>query len=100
MDLINQIQQPDPSLLRQTVVEVAALPDEDLVILLEVVAFLKRERQAAAITDIRQAARQYAAAVRAMPREQLARQFHETGERIRTQVIESGTAINGDWEGD
>jgi hypothetical protein len=35
-----------------------------------------------------------------MPREQLAAQFQEVGERIRSQAIAEGTAVEGDWEGD
>jgi hypothetical protein len=81
-------------------VEVASLPDDELAILLDVVRFLKQQRSAATAGDIRQAARQRAAALRAMPRDQLAAQFRAVGERIRDQAVIGGTAIEGDWEGD
>lgn len=90
----------DQSLLRRTVVEVANLPDDDLAIVLDVVAFLKQQRSAETTADIRRAARQRAAALRASPRDQLAVQLRDVGERIRGQVVASGTAIEGDWEGD
>mgnify|MGYP001770377999 CR=1 FL=1 len=90
----------DQSLLRRTVVEVANLPDDDLAIVLDVVAFLKQQRSAETTADIRRAARQRAAALRASPRDQLAVQLRDVGERIRGQVVASGMAIEGDWEGD
>ncbi|GIK76060.1 MAG: hypothetical protein BroJett021_50480 [Chloroflexota bacterium] len=97
---MNQAQAIDQSLLRQTVVEVASLPDDDLAIVLDVVAFLKRQRAAQAAADIRQAARQRAVALRTLPREELATQLRAVGETIRRQAIAANTAIEGDWEGD
>lgn len=90
----------DQSLLRRTVVEVANLPDDDLAIVLDVVAFLKQQRSAETVADIRRAARQRARVLRALPRDQLALQLREVGERIRGQAIASGVAVEGDWEGD
>ncbi len=97
---MNQVQVIDQSLLRRTVVEVANLPDDDLAIVLDVVAFLRQQRSAEAAADIRRAARQRATALRAQPRDQLAAQLREVGERIRGQAVAAGTAIDGDWEGD
>lgn len=97
---MNGVQAADQSLLRRTVVEVASLPDDDLAIVVDVVAFLKQQRSAETAADIRRAARQRAAALRAQPRDQLAAQLIEVGERIRSQAVASGTAIDGDWEGD
>lgn len=90
----------DQSLLRQTVVEVANLPDDDLAILLDVVAFLKQQRTGEMTVDIRRAARQRALALRSLPRDQLAAQFRQVGERIRSQAVANGMDIDGDWEGD
>ena len=81
-------------------VEVANLPDDDLAILLDVVALLKQQRTTEMTTDIRQAARQRALVLRSIPRDRLAAQFREVGERIRSQAVASGTAIDGDWQGD
>lgn len=97
---MNHVQVIDQSLLRRTVVEVANLPDDDLAIVLDVVAFLKQQRSVDSAAEIRRTARQRAAALRALPRDQLAVQLREVGERIRGQVVASGMAIEGDWEGD
>ena len=97
---VNHVQISDQSLLRRTVVEVANLPDDDLAILLDVVALLKQQRTTEMTADIRQAARQRALALRSIPRDRLAAQFREVGERIRSQAVASGTAIDGDWQGD
>lgn len=97
---MNHAQMIDQSLLRRTVVEVASLPDDDLAIVLDVVAFLKQQRSVDSAAEIRRSARQRAAALRALPRDQLAMQLRDVGERIRGQVVASGMAIEGDWEGD
>lgn len=88
------------SLLRRTVVEVASLPDEDLAIVLDVVELLKQQRSAEAAADIRRAARDRAVALRALPRDQLAAQLRDVGERIHKHIVAGGMAIEGDWEGD
>ncbi len=98
---VNHVQVINQSLLRRTVVEVANLPDDDLAILLDVVAFLKQQRVSEMTADdIRQAARRRAVVLRGAPRDQLAAQFREVGERIRSQAVAAGTAVEGDWEGD
>jgi hypothetical protein len=97
---MNQAPLIDHSLLRRTVIEIANLPDDDLVILLDIVAFLKQQRAKATAADIRRAARQRAMTLQNMPRGQLATQFREVGEKIRSQVVASGTAVEGDWESD
>lgn len=97
---MNHVHAIDQSLLRQTVVEVANLPDDDLAILLEIVALLKQQRASEVTANIRQTARHRALALRAASRDQLAAQFREVGERIRSQAIAGGTAVEGDWEGD
>ncbi len=95
-----QAQLIDQSLLRQTMVEIANLPDDDLAVLLGVVEFLKQQRTKATVRDIRQAARQRAAELQGLPREELTGRFLAVGERIRSQAVAQGTAIEGDWESD
>lgn len=97
---MNQAQLIDHSLIRRTVLEIATLPDDDLAILLDIVALLKQQRAKATAADIRRTARQRVATLQNMPREQLAAQFQEVGERIRSQAIAGETAVEGDWEGD
>ncbi len=97
---MNQTQLIDHSLLRRTVIEIANLPDDDLVILLDIVAFLKEQRASTTTADIRRASKQRAIMLKDTPREALVAQFREAGERIRSQVVASGTAVVGDWEGD
>lgn len=97
---MDQAQLIDHSLIRRTVVEIATLPDDDLAILLDIVALLKQQRSKATAADIRRTARQRVATLQNMPREQLAAQFQEVGERIRSQAVASGMALDGDWESD
>ena len=97
---MNPIQMMDQSLLRQAVVEVASLPDDDLAIVLDVVALLKQQKATGTAADIRLSARQRAIALRSVPRNQLATQYREIGEKIRSQAIADGTAVEGNWEGD
>lgn len=97
---MNYAQPVDQSLLRRTVVEVASLTDDDLAILLEIVAFLKQQKSSETVADIRRSARQRAAALRDTQRSQLAAQLREVGEKIRGQVIANGMAVEGDWKGD
>lgn len=97
---VNHVQMIDQSLLRRTMVEVANLPDDDLAILLDVVVLLKQQRTSEMTADIRKAARQRALELRGTPRDQLAAQLREVGERIRSQAIASETAVDGDWQGD
>ena len=96
---MNQTQLIDHSLLRRAVVEIANLPDDELAILLDIVAFLKQQR-AESTVDVRRAARERAMTLKNKPRKQLVSQFREVGEKIRGQVVASGTAVAGDWEGD
>lgn len=97
---MNVAEMIDQSLLRRAVVEVAGLPDDDLAIVLDIVALLKQQKTTDAVADIRIAARQRATTLRAMSRDQLATQYREIGEKIRGQAIAEGTAIEENWEGD
>jgi hypothetical protein len=88
------------SLLRRTVVEIAHLPDDDLEILLEIVNYLKEQRAANNVLNIRRAAKQRAKELSNQSREELVTQLLEVGKRIRHQAASSGTVFEGDWEGD
>lgn len=97
---MNHIQTLNQSLLRRTVIEVASLPEDELAIVLDVVTFLKQQRSAETVGDIRQTARKRANELRALPRSQLVAQMRVVSQRIRSQVVAGGLAIDGDWEGD
>ncbi len=51
-------------------------------------------------TEIRAIARERARGLQGVPRDELARRFTEVSEKIRTQAIAAGTAIEGDWQAD
>ena len=89
-------------LVRRAVIEVASLPENDLVVVLEVVADLKRakaERRAHA-AEIVAGARARADELRGLPREQLFAQLQAAFAGVRAEAVAKGTAIEGDWEGD
>ncbi len=92
------------ALVRQTVIEVALLPDPDLARVMDFVRHLKDERmvaeQQAAAADIWDEAERIASEMSQLSRDEIMVRFRETLERIRTQAIAEGTAIDGDWHGD
>jgi hypothetical protein len=95
----------EKNLVRQAVIEVASLSEEDLALVIEFVDYLKQRRVAPlegrlSATEIRLEARRRARELNNVPRQELVARFKELTERIRTQAIGSGTAIEGDWQGD
>jgi hypothetical protein len=95
----------DSSLIRQAVVQVASLPEEDLSLVIEFVDYLKQrhkspaERRLAA-AEMRAEARRRASALQGVPRHQLVARFKELTEAIRSEAVAKGTAIEGDWQRD
>ena len=90
-------------LLRQVVLDIARLPEEDLPLVAEFLRFLDQNRRPAdrgAISQrptaeqIRLEARRQAVVLRNLPREQLAAQFMKTLDDIRADAIAQGTAID------
>lgn len=88
----------EDTVLRRAMIEIASLPNEDLVVLLDVMATLKKQRVAAEAEEILQAAFKRADLLRDVPRAELAAQFNTIREQIRTEAIEQGTVIDGDWD--
>lgn len=92
------------ALVRQTVIEVALLPEPDLARVMDFVRHLKDERMAAerqaAASEIRVEAEQLASEIATLSRDEIMLRFRETLERIRSQAIANGTTIDGDWNGD
>ncbi len=87
----------DRSVIRQAVVEVASLPEDDLPLVIEFLDYLKQQRQAAHIpqpsaADIRLEARRRAIALKDVPRSARVARFERVVESIRAQAIAQGTA--------
>jgi len=81
-------------LVRRAVIEVAGLPEKDLVVVLEVVADLKhqaRTERRAQVAGVMARARQMAAELRNLPREELWARFRATLDEMRAQAIAQGT---------
>ena len=97
-------QTPAPQdLVRKAVIEVAQLPENELLIVIEMVDTLKKQRA----RPNREAAAQIVARAKAravetsqLSREALMQQFSDTLEAIRAEAVAQGTAIEGEWEGD
>jgi hypothetical protein len=92
-------------LIRQAVLEVAALPVNELQLVLDYVAHLKDQRevptaQRPLVAELRAAARQHATVLKTVPRAVVASQLGNTIERIRGQAIAQETALDGDWHDD
>ena len=89
-------------LVRRAVTEVVSLQDPDLLIVLEIVADLKRAKverrtQAAEMVAL---ARKRAAELKGLPQAELIKRLTATLDSIRAEAIAKGTAIEGEWEGD
>ena len=84
--------------------ELTQLPEEDLLLVVEFVEFLKqrkaRSAQRLSLTEIQAEARRRAALLQDVPREEIVARFRELTEEIRQEAIAQGTAIEGDWVSD
>ena len=89
-------------LIRKAVVEVAQLPENELLVVIEMVDHLKKQRnhpnrELAAKIVIQAKAR--AVETSQLSREELMNQFSETLEAIRSDAVTKGTAIEEELEG-
>lgn len=90
-------------LIRKAIIEVAQLPEKELLIVIETVETLKKQRtrpnrELAAKIVARAKAR--ASEMSHLSREEMMDKFGAALEAIRTEAIEKGTAIEGEWEDD
>ncbi len=88
-------------LIRKAVIEVAQLPEKELLIVIEMVDTLKKQharpnRELAAEIVARAKAR--AAEMSHLSHEEVVQRFTDAMERIREDAIAKGTAIEGEWE--
>ncbi len=90
-------------LVRQAVIEVAQLPENELLAVIEMVGALKKQRarpNRELAKEIVARAKVRAAETSRLSRAELMRQFGEVLEKIRADAIAKDTAIEGELEGD
>jgi hypothetical protein len=90
-------------LVRQAVIEVAQLPEDELLVVIEMIGALKKQRQNPNrewAAEMVAKAKARAAEMSHLSREEAMEQFIRTMDAIREEAIEKGTAIEGEWEGD
>lgn len=90
-------------LIRKAVIEVAQLPENELLIVIEMVDEFKKQRSRPnrlVASEIVNAARSRASKTTGLSREDLMKQFSKTIDEIRAEAIEKGVAIEGEIEGD
>jgi len=90
-------------MLREVIIDVANLPAEDLPLVAEFVEKLKQRPPAAARPDLsalRGEVHRKAAALVAVPREQLARQFLQLVDDLRAEAVANGVALDAEPESD
>jgi len=88
-------------LIRKAVIEVAQLPENELLVVIEMVDMLKKQRtrpNRETASEIVARAKIRAADTSGLPRTELMRQFGDTLEEIRAEAVEKGTAIEGELE--
>ncbi len=96
------------SLLRQLIVDIAHLPEDDLPLVAEFFGKLRQMRWPEAgkprrpsVVAIRAEARRRAALLANVPREELVTQFIRLTDEIRAEAIVQGTTLLEDeWQGD
>ena len=92
-------------LIRQAVIKIASLPEEDLSFIIEFADYLEQRRQAQterklSVAAIRAEARRRASALKDVPRQEVVARFKALTESIRAQAVLKSTAIEGDWQRD
>ena len=88
-------------LIRKAVIEVAQLPENELLVVIEMVDMLKKQRahpNRETAAEIVARAKVRAADTSGLPRTELMRQFGDTLEEIRAEAVVKGTAIEGELE--
>ena len=90
-------------LIRKAVIEVAQLPEKELLIVIEMVDTLKKQRarpNRELAAEILARAKARAAEMSHLSREEVMERFSKSLDAIRAEAIAKGTAIEGEWEGD
>ena len=90
-------------LVRQAVIEVAQLPERELLVVIEMINALKKQRthnNRALAAEMVARAKERAAEMSHLSREEVMERFSHAMDAIRAEAIEKGIAIEGEWEGD
>lgn len=90
-------------LVRKAVIEVAQLQESELLVVIEMVDTLKKQRarpNRVSAAEIVARAKARAAEMSHLSREELMKKFSDTLDSIRAEAIEKGVAIEGEWEHD
>jgi hypothetical protein len=90
-------------LVRKAVIEVAQLPEKELLIVIEMVDSLKKQRtrpNKELAVEIVARAKARASEMSHLSRTEVMEKFGATLDAIRTDAIAKGTAIEGEWEDD
>ena len=88
-------------LIRKAVIAVAQLQENELLVVIETVESLKKQRarpNRESAKEIVARAKARAAETRNLPREELMKRFSDMLDAIRAQAIENGTAIEGELD--
>lgn len=90
-------------LVRQAVIEVAQLPENELLIVIEMVDTLKKQRihpNRVSAAEIVARAKARATETSHLSRTELMREFGDSLDAIRAEAVAKGTAIDEELEGD
>ena len=87
-------------LVRKAVIEVAQLPESDLVAVVEFVTRLKRQPRRPTVAEIQAEAERLSAQLKNLPRQELMKRFQDNLDAMRADAIAKGTAIEKELESD
>ncbi len=91
------------SLIGRVARELTYLPEEDLPLVVEFVEYLRRQRvsqRKMSAVDIQAEAHRRALQMKDAPRSEVVARFQALTEAMRAEAIQSGQAVEGDWQGD
>ncbi|MDO9303359.1 MAG: hypothetical protein Q7T89_18365 [Anaerolineales bacterium] len=90
-------------LVRKAVIEVAQLQESELLVVIEMIDTLKKQRtrpNRVTAEEIVTRAKARAAEMSHLSHAEVVQRFIDVTERIRAEAIEKGVAIEGEWESD
>jgi hypothetical protein len=104
--IMNYTSLSEQDMLRQTIIEVANLPKQDLATVLELVKQLKQKPQTSTadkkrlVDQILAQAQKRANELRTLPRTELAERLQKVMHEINEEAIIKGVAIDDEWQDD